>query len=964
MFRDLWEILKDFIQKIAYSRLFALTVLFTCMFGVLVAHLFNLQIVRGEDMLNKYIQQTEKTMYTPGTRGNIYDRNGKLLAYNELAYSVTVQDTGDYREAADLNAMLLRLVNILDKHNVAIEGKFEVGLDEFGEFYYTSSTETGRLGFLRDIYGYKYIEELSEEEHFDKVVGKLPVNVTARELFNRWKGEDGYKLDEIKDEKGNTVMLDDKTALKLMNIRYTMSLVSFQRYQSTVVASQVDEETVAEVLENTPYLLGVNIEESSVRVYNDSIYFAPIIGYTGKMQKERLEELQKENPEYDINDTVGLIGIESTMETALHGERGYQIVNVDNRGRIREVKETVKAQAGNDLYLTIDADLQKGIYHLIERQLAGILVDRLVPEDEPNTERTPSSKLKIPIKDAYYQLINNNVLSLSHFEAEDASAMERQIQSTFETSRERIMAQLRAELMSAQARTIQELPPDLANYMVYIYTWLSSSAVGIIDESKIDITSEAYLGWKADEISLRDYLYDGIAQSWVDTTKLNADNKYSSADDIYQQLVDYSLGQLMEDVRFTKRIYRFLINDNIVTGRQLCLALYDQGVLESEPDQIAALHSNGDSYAYSFLLDKISKIQITPAQLALDPCSGSCVITNVRTGEVLSLVTYPSYDNNRMSGTVDSAYFSRLQNDLSQPLYNNATQAQKAPGSTFKPITAVAGLEEGVIGLEEKINCTGIYEEVAQPIRCWISPGYHGELDIVGGLQNSCNCYFSEVAHRLSTDEHGVYNTGKGLEALKKYASMFGLDHDSGVEISERDPEISDIDPERSAMGQGTHSYTNVQLSRYVAALANRGTVFELSLLDRETDSDGNLVRDFTPEASDHINIQDSTWDAVALGMRNVITSSRIFNDLEIEIAGKTGTAEESKVRGNHAFFISYGPFASPEICVTVNIPYGYTSSNAAMLAKRAYRLYYGYTSLEDILNAGALGVSNVTIGD
>ncbi len=103
---------------------------------------------------------------------------------------------------------------------------------------------------------------------------------------------------------------------------------------------------------------------------------------------------------------------------------------------------------------------------------------------------------------------------------------------------------------------------------------------------------------------------------------------------------------------------------------------------------------------------------------------------------------------------------------------------------------------------------------------------------------------------------------------------------------------------------------------------------------------------------------------SVALGMRNVITSSRIFNDLEIEIAGKTGTAEESKVRGNHAFFISYGPFASPEICVTVNIPYGYTSSNAAMLAKRAYRLYYGYTSLEDILNAGALGVSNVTIGD
>ncbi len=962
MFKDLWEILKESVRKIAYSRLFALTVTFTCMFAILVIHLFNLQIVRGEDMLNKYIQQTEKTVYTPGTRGNIYDKNGKLLAYNELAYSVTVQDTGDYRDAADLNAMLLRLVNILDKHEVAIEGKFEVGLNEFGEVFYSSSSETGRLGFLRDIFGCKYIDELSEEEHFDDKTGKLPIDVTARELLERQK--EIYDLNEIKDDKGNTVMLDDKTALKLVNIRYTMSLVAFQRYQSTVVASRVDEETVAEVLENTADLLGVNIEESSIRVYNDSIYFTPIIGYTGKMQKERLEELQKQNPDYDINDTVGLIGIEESMETALHGERGFQKVNVDNRGRIREVKEETKAKAGNDLYLTIDADLQKGIYHLIEQQLAGILIDTLVLEDEPNTEKTDASNLKIPIKDAYYQLINNNVLSLSHFQEEDASVIEQQIQSTFESSRERIMAQLRTELMNPNALSIQNLPPDLANYMVYIYTWLSSSAVNIIDESKIDITSEAYLAWKADEISLRDYLQEGIAQSWVDTTKLNADNKYSSADDIYQQLVDYCLNELMEDVRFTKRIYRFLINDNIITGRQLCLALYDQGVLENEPDQIAALQNNGDTYAYTFLIDKISKIQITPAQLALDPCSGACVVTNVRTGEVLALVTYPSYDNNRMSGTVDSAYFSRLQNDLSQPLYNNATQAQKAPGSTFKPITAVAGLEEGVVGLEEKITCTGIYEEVAQPIRCWISPGHHGELDVIGGLQNSCNCYFSEMAHRLSTDENGVYNTGKGLEVLKKYASMFGLNHDSGVEISERDPEISDIDPERSAMGQGTHSYTNVQLSRYVAALANRGTVFELSLLDREVDPDGNLVHDFTPEASDHINIQDSTWDAVAQGMRNVISNNRIFNDLQIEIAGKTGTAQESKARGNHAFFISYGPFASPEICVTVNIPYGYKSSNAAMLAKHAYQLYYGYTSLDKILDTGALEASDITIGD
>ena len=963
MFEDLREILKEFVHKVAGSRLFFLAVVFTCMFGVLAVHLFNLQIIRGEEMQNNYIQLTEETIYTPGTRGNIYDRNGKVLAYNELAYSVTVQDTGAYSTDQDMNSMLLRLVQILDKHGVDVEGKFEVGMDENGELFYTSYSETSRLGFLRDIYGLRYIDDLKEE--WDDDLGKYASEVTARELFEKKKND--YGLDTLKDENGDPLALDDQTALDIVNIRYTMSLTSFQKYLSTTVATYVDDETVAEVMENTADLQGVNIEESSVRVYNDSIYFAPIIGYTGKMQTERLEELQKSNPDYDINDTVGLIGIESSMELELQGTKGYRVVSVDNRGRVQEELESVDAVAGNDVYLTVDSDLQKGIYHLIEQQLAGILVSKLVPEDNPNTENTDASSLKIPIKDAYYQLINNNVLSLSEFQAEDASATERQIQSTFESSRDRIMAQLRSELMSENATLMKDLPQDMANYMVYIYNYLSSSEVGIIDEKKIDTSSQAYLDWRADEISLRDYLYAGIADSWVDTTKLNADSKYSSADDIYNQLVDYCLEQLMNDTSFTKLIYRFLINDNVITGKQLCLALYDQGVLPDEPDQIAALQANGEAYAYTFLVDKISKIQITPAQLALDPCSGACVITDVNTGEVRALVTYPSYDNNMMSGTVDAAYFSKLRNDLSQPLYNNATQAQKAPGSTFKPITAIAGLEEGVISLGETINCTGVYTDVAQPIRCWIYPGRHGPLDVVGALQNSCNVFINEVAHRLSMDENGVYNTEKGLSILNKYASMFGLDHDSGVEITERDPQISDIDPERSAIGQGTNSFTNVQLSRYVAALANRGTVFELSLLDKVTDSDGNLINDFTPEISSQIEIQDSTWDAVAQGMRGVIangSAARIFRDLPIEIAGKTGTAEESATRGNHAWFISYGPYTSPEIAVTVNIPYGYSSSNAATLAKHVYELYYGYTTLDEILDSGAIGASNVTIGD
>lgn len=155
-------------------------------------------------------------------------------------------------------------------------------------------------------------------------------------------------------------------------------------------------------------------------------------------------------------------------------------------------------------------------------------------------------------------------------------------------------------------------------------------------------------------------------------------------------------------------------------------------------------------------------MELTPAQLALDPCTAGCVVTDVRTGEIRALVSYPSYDNNRMSGSVDAAYFAKLQSDMSNPLYNNATQAIKAPGSTFKPITAIAALEEGVISLTDTIDCTGVYDQANPPINCWIFPGRHGTEDIITGIQNSCNVVFAELGHRLSMTADGTYSPEKG----------------------------------------------------------------------------------------------------------------------------------------------------------------------------------------------------------
>ena len=412
MFSELLEIAWDFIKKIITSRLFALAVLFTVMFTGLIGTLFRMQILEGNQYQDEYMQMTEQTVTTPGIRGNIYDRNGYPLAYNELAYSVTIQDLGDYPRPEDRNAMIYRLVTILNRRGETVEGKFEIAMDADGEMAFTCSSDSAKTRFLLNFYG------LSSSDQLDDARGRYPSDVTAYEAFEYKKKE--YELDQMKDEKGNALILPDATALDMINIIYTMNLTRYQKYVKTTVASNISEETMMEINENIADLKGVAVEQAYIRRYADSVYFAPIIGYTGKVQEDQLDALNEEwratadgqsapadTVKYDLNDVVGRSGIEQSMELELQGDKGFSRMYVDNMGRPREIIENEDAQAGNDVYLTIDRDLQVAIYHLIEQQLAGILVKNLVNEDVDKTQITDSSKVPIPVKDAYYQLINN-----------------------------------------------------------------------------------------------------------------------------------------------------------------------------------------------------------------------------------------------------------------------------------------------------------------------------------------------------------------------------------------------------------------------------------------------------------------------------------------------------------------------------------------------------------------------------
>lgn len=406
MLKDFFHKLYDFLKRVLSSRIFALALVFTGMFLVLAAKLFDLQIVNGESYLEDYVQMIEKTVTTPGTRGNIYDRNGNLLAYNDLAYAVTVQDTGDYPKSAGMNAMLLKLIQILNKHGYQAQGKLEIAINDDGEIVYTSSSEAARKRFLRDFYGRKSVDELDDDK------GKYPTAVTARELIEKKKT--AYGIDKMKDDKGNPLILSDAELVQLVNIRYTMSLVAYKKYEATTICDRVDDETVADLMEHTAELKGVEVAETTIRRYNDAEYFAPIIGYTGKVQEDQLEELKKTNS--SMNSAI-LLAVPVLRHPWNWNFRDIRVIRTwwsTTVGNVMQVISETQASTGNDIYLTIDRDLQIGIYHLIEQQLAGIVAKALVNQDVDTSSITDSSKISIPVKDAYYQLINNNVLSLSH----------------------------------------------------------------------------------------------------------------------------------------------------------------------------------------------------------------------------------------------------------------------------------------------------------------------------------------------------------------------------------------------------------------------------------------------------------------------------------------------------------------------------------------------------------------------
>lgn len=954
MLRNFFERLKETIINIITSRLTILFLLFIFLGGILIYRLFDLQIINGQEYLDNFLLQSKKTREINSTRGNIYDRNGEILAYDELAYSVKIEDvyeTTGQSKNKQLNANIYKLINLIEKNGDEIINDFGITIDEDGQYVFTATSETKRLRFLADIYGEKYTKDLKESQR----------TATADEVMDYMAGKKRYAIGDY-EEPGNSksTFISGKgytkeEVLKMVTIRYAMGLTSYQKYVGTTIATDINERTVAAIMENMDTLDGVSIEEDTVRRYVDSIYFSHVIGYTGKITSEEIESLNEldiqsggDGERYNMNDIVGKIGIESYMETVLQGRKGIETVYVNNTGKVMSImeEESRDAIAGDNVYLTIDKELQIAAYNILEQKIAGILVSNIqnIKKINPNEDY---EKLPIPIYDVYYALFNNGVIDIDNFTGSYAGETEKEVYLAYLEYKEDTYARIREQLEQGTT-PYKKLDKEFQVYQSNIVSYLYDS--GIIDRSKVNTSDKTYIDWTIDEvISIKEYLNYTISAGWVDVTKLNLDSKYSDSEAIYKQMIECVFEILDYKEEFQKKLYKYMILDDRISGKQVCKVLCEQGIIEiDEADEIALY--NGKLSAFNFMINRISSLEITPAQLALDPCTGSVVITDVNNGDVLALVSYPGYDNNKMS---NSAYLSKLSTDKSEPQWNHATQQLSAPGSTYKMVSSTAALMEGLVTTKTKIECLGIFETVTPSPKCWIYPRKHNALDISGAIQMSCNYYFYDVGYRMSL-VNGVYNAGTGLETLAKYADMYGLTEKSGIEIAESTPQVSTEYPIQSAIGQGNNSFTTVGLARYVTTVANSGTCYDLTLLDKVTTADNKVLIDYEPEIRNTIEMPNSYWNSIHLGMRKVVERKSYFSDLAVNVAGKTGTAQENLSRADHALFIGYAPYENPEIGIATRIAFGYTSDYAAQTTRDIIKYYYGLAEEDELITGEA----------
>ena len=917
------------------------SVLIAC---ILTGRLFYLQIIRGEQYTESFEESVTKRVSIPAKRGRILDRNGSVLAESRAVRSITIVDnTGNTSEENDrLNHIIRRTLEILADHD-------EQPVDDFGiiwtgsRFQYTKEG-FDQLRFLADVYGYADTETLTDQER----------DADAEDVVLMLA--DRYRIDKDMTTSGKSKLLLDNVM-----IRYKLALNAFQKYIPTVIAENVSKETVSEILSEKD-LDGVNSQSAYQRVYYDSECLSDVTGYISQIGADQLSE---NKDIYSAGDLVGTVGIEASMEELLRGKSGYRSISVDNLGREKAELSFQSPVDGNDLWLTIDRDLQIAVYKIVEKNMTDIILSKMTDSVSSFeiTEETDGSDILIPAADVYASLLSY-IIDRDHFESDDASDNELQMLGIFRSYLDSVKMMIRSELESVRT-PYDSATAEQRDYSTYIIRALYDQ--GVLNSDNIDTDDDVYREWTVSgTTSMGDFLYRAAEAGWIEKDKIDTDS--NDPDQVFEALIRYILEEPCTDYSFGSIVCKYMMESGAANGDLVCLILFDQGLFEPSDTTLRSIENGEYRASFNYVRKLIQNGYLTPGQLHLYPFSGSVVITDPHNGDVLAMVSYPGYDCNRIQ---DRSYMEEMVRNPSKPMLNHCTQQRTAPGSTFKMVTAAAGVSEEVIDTTETIDCEGRFEKIDPSPQCWIYPSSHGWQNLEGAIANSCNMYFYEVGYRLG-EKDGAFDNDTGIDTLAAYAARYGLDRESGVETEEASPSVATRDVVRASIGQSNNGYTTASLARYVAAVASEGELYDLTLLDHAEDSSGNKIEEYAPKAQDTLEMSEAYWQSIHNGMRRVCAAKSEFSSIyrydedgnseRITAAGKTGTAQQAFNMPNHALFLGFAPYDDPEIALAVRIPNGYSSEYAARIAAQVMKYYFDNDTLSDTLSSS--DIPNYENGD
>ena len=563
-------------KKLKIPRSLVLLIVFFIMFSILIVRLFQLQIVKGQEYENNFILQTKREIVLSGARGNIYDRNGKPLATNKLANSVTFEDqetyNSDRERQLNLNSKIYQMIRIIKSKGDSIETSLKIIIDPNGNFQF-SVDDFWLQRFKADVYGKANIDDMEAKER----------NSTADEIVSYLsdkfcvfaQGEKKY-TDKEKKDYGLPQQFEKSDLLDILNIRYALSLQAYQKYLSVTVVKDVSDETVAAIMENQYDISGVDIKQDTIRVYEGGEACSSILGYTGTISSEELKE--RDDSKLTINSIVGKSGMEQYLDQVLQGRDGKKEVYVDNTGRTTQDLGVIQQpRAGKDVYLSIDVELQKKTYEALERKIADILVQHLINTktfDKKGVDDT--TEIKIPIYDVYIALLNNGVIDLEQLREEDASELERKFFQIFLKKKSEVVQGIEKDLRELSTK-YKELGIENQEYQSFIIDNLN-----IINNKNNN--EELVEKWEKGELSMKDYLYDQIGVGNINSDIIASEEEYLNKDEIYESLVSFIVNELQENSQFDELINKYLVLNDEILPDDIVRLLYEQQFLNPEDE--------------------------------------------------------------------------------------------------------------------------------------------------------------------------------------------------------------------------------------------------------------------------------------------------------------------------------------------------------------------------------------------